>query len=308
MIGVYHSKDLDGYCSGAIMKLKYPDIKLIGMDYGEKYPENLNHEPIIICDMSFPMKDMEEIAKQSNWQLTWIDHHKSAIEDYRKFVGEGETFCNAILQDGIAACEGAWNYFFPDKKMPPVVEFLGTYDTWRKNNKTNDWEFVIMPFQYGMRMKCSSADDFPMELFNEYSYSVGGNNYNSFDKIGNIIKEGDLILKYQSQQNERACKFSAFEIEFEGLRAICLNSGGANSQLFESVYDGTKHDIMIPFVFTGKGWTFSVYSTKENVDCSVIAKKYGGGGHKGAAGFKISDAHWFAETFLFFNQSKKESE
>ena len=30
MTGIYHSRDLDGWASGAIMKLKYPDIKLIG--------------------------------------------------------------------------------------------------------------------------------------------------------------------------------------------------------------------------------------------------------------------------------------
>ena len=27
-----------------------------------------------------------------------------------------------------------------------------------------------------------------------------------------------------------------------------------------------------------------LYTTKDNVDCSLVAKKYGGGGHQGAAG------------------------
>jgi oligoribonuclease NrnB/cAMP/cGMP phosphodiesterase (DHH superfamily) len=295
MIGIYHSKDLDGYCSGAIMKLKYPNIILSGMDYGEEIPANPLREPVIICDMSFSMEDMKKIAEQSDGQLTWIDHHKSAINDFMSFfkydmVGYGEVitvpnFGKVILEDGISACEGAWKYFFPEKEMPPVVEFLGVYDTWRKNHKVNYWDFVIMPFQYGMRQICTGVEDFPMELFNEYSYRVGGN-YSTFDKIGNIIINGANILKYQMQQNERACKFCAFEYEFEGLRAICLNSGGANSQLFASVYDESKHDIMIPFVYTGKHWTYSIYTTKDNIDCSVIAKKYGGGGHKKASGFK----------------------
>lgn len=43
---------------------------------------------------------------------------------------------------------------------------------------------------------------------------------------------------------------------------------------------------MMPFVFTGKKWVFSIYSTHPEIDCSVLAKKYGGGGHKGAAGFQ----------------------
>ena len=39
----------------------------------------------------------------------------------------------------------------------------------------------------------------------------------------------------------------------------------------------------MPFVFDGTQFTISLYS--EVVDVSEIAKKYGGGGHKGASGF-----------------------
>ena len=42
---------------------------------------------------------------------------------------------------------------------------------------------------------------------------------------------------------------------------------------------------MIPFRFDGKEWSYSLYTTKD-IDCSALAKKYGGGGHKKAAGFK----------------------
>jgi nanoRNase/pAp phosphatase (c-di-AMP/oligoRNAs hydrolase) len=30
----------------------------------------------------------------------------------------------------------------------------------------------------------------------------------------------------------------------------------------------------------------SLYSTRDDIDCGAIAKTYGGGGHKGAAGFQ----------------------
>lgn len=284
MIGIYHSKDLDGYCSGAIMRHKYPDIKLIGMDYGQPPFANPNHEEVIICDMSFPMEIMEQISKEANGKLLWIDHHISAINDFNKYCEGKEPFCEAVLDTKHAACELAWLRLFPDKDMPPVVEFLGVYDTWRTDHKVNYWDFVIMPFQYGMRQICSTPETFPMNLFSVYYYIAGGDS--SASPINVILRRGEIILDYQKQQNEKACKFCAFETEFEGLRAICLNSGGANSQLFASVYDESKHDIMIPFVFTGKGWTYSLYTTKENIDCSVLAKKYGGGGHKKAAGFK----------------------
>lgn len=283
MICIYHSKDLDGYCSGAIVKRKYPDAKLVGYDYGQPFPltdeEIMKHE-VIMIDVSLPMPQMFSLALTAK-HLTWIDHHISAINDYNNYPKErtGGENITAILEDGIAACEGGWKYLFPDEFMPDAVSLLGKYDTWRNGDKEK-WDNEIMPFQYGMRMICSSAETFPQELLQWYSVVD--------ERVLEIIHDGKNILSYQKVQNERACKF-AFVFEFEGLRAICLNNGGANSQVFESVYDESKHDIMMPFVFTGKYWTFSMYTTKDEIDCSVIAKSKGGGGHKKAAGFQVKD-------------------
>lgn len=280
MICIYHSRDLDGYCSGAIVKHRYPDCKLIGYDYGQPLELEVTGEPIIMVDVSVPMKTMLKLAQMSNYQFTWIDHHISAIKEYQQFVGDGETFLTAVLEDGIAACEGAWKYFFPDEPMPIAVSLLGKYDTWRNKNKY-DWENASLPFQFGMRQICNSPETFPKELlFSNVGVDI---------IIENIIENGKTILTYQRQQNERACKSASFEFEFEGLKAICLNGGGFNSDVFKSVYDEDKHDVMMPFQFNGKFWTISLYTTKDNIDCSVIAKLKGGGGHKKAAGFQVDD-------------------
>lgn len=275
MICIYHSRDLDGYTSGAIVKRKYPDCKLIGYDYGQPLEIEVTGEPIIMVDVSVPMKTMLKLSQVSNYQFIWIDHHISAIKEYKEFIGEGESFCTAVLEDGIAACEAAWKYLFPNVKMPLAVKLLGEYDTWRNGDKER-WENEILPFQFGMRQICNSPETFPESLLNEDQLQIYG-----------IIETGKAILDYQRQQNERGCK-AAFEFEFEGYKAICLNGGGFNSEAFKSVYDESKHDLMMPFQFNGKFWTISLYTTKD-IDCSVIAKSKGGGGHKKAAGFQVND-------------------
>ena len=42
------------------------------------------------------------------------------------------------------------------------------------------------------------------------------------------------------------------------------------------------------FNYDGKGWNFSLYHAKHrtDLDLSAIAVKYGGGGHRGACGFR----------------------
>lgn len=282
MICIYHNKDLDGYCSGAIVKRKYPDAKLIGYDYGQPFPwEDIPEgEPVIMIDVSLPMPDMYKLAARSK-DFTWIDHHLSAINDFNNYGSGGSEFgIVAVLENGIAACEGGWKYLFPDEQMPTAVKLIGEYDTWRNQDKER-WDNGIMPFQYGMRMICSTPEQFPPALFDDYANITD-------NPVYSIIGTGRSILEYQKMQNERACR-SSFEIEFEGLRAICLNNGGANSQVFDSVYDEAKHDVMMPFFFTGKHWTFSLYTTKNEIDCSAVAKLRGGGGHKKAAGFQLKE-------------------
>jgi|SRR6476660_5459534 len=273
MIIVYHSRDLDGYTSGAILKKKFPEAQLIGYDYGQPLPALLPGEDIILVDVSFSIDDMFRIAAESKL-FTWIDHHISAMTEFYKRKTEAPPQLAVVLYDGLAACELAWNWAFPDKEMPYTVQLLGMYDTWR-NKDPHLWNEQILPFQYGMRTMCHSPESFPTSLFS----------VNDAFEIEDLIQLGKTILSYQDEQNTIAAK-GAFEFSWKGYRVIALNGGGFNSNAFKSVYDPEKHDLMMPFKYNGKFWTFSLY-TEKDIDCSELAKSMGGGGHKKAAGFQI---------------------
>lgn len=46
-----------------------------------------------------------------------------------------------------------------------------------------------------------------------------------------------------------------------------------------------NYPIVAIWVFDGEKYKYSIYSDKSDIDCSKIAERYGGGGHKGASGF-----------------------
>lgn len=77
-----------------------------------------------------------------------------------------------------------------------------------------------------------------------------------------------------------------FETEFEGVKFFAVNLGHCNSEYFKSLPEG-EYDGFMPFSFNGDLFTVSMYS--KTVDVSEIAKKYGGGGHKGASGFQCKE-------------------
>ena len=80
MICFYHSADLDGKCSAAIVKYAFPQSVLYPNDYGDPLPsvEHFNHDTVFIVDIFFPLKKMKEI-KDNVKTLFWIDHHVSSI-------------------------------------------------------------------------------------------------------------------------------------------------------------------------------------------------------------------------------------
>jgi len=262
--------------SGAIVLKKYPDATMIGYDYGQPIPYDQipRNQPVIMVDVSLPMDEMVKMAMHSGRQFTWIDHHQSAISDYEQLKKDSPTQAGYItthLLQGFAACELTWNYFFIEFPMPEAVHLLGQYDTWRNQNQTN-WNMLVVPFQYGMKVfGIADAKEFPQFLLKS--------NYN----ISQIITEGAIALKYQQNIDAQNMQ-NSFELQFEGLKAICCNGAGLGSMAFDSVWDDSKYDLMMPFKFDGNNWSFSLYTTKD-IDCSVLAQKYGGGGHAKASGF-----------------------
>lgn len=275
----YHSSDLDGHCSGAIVKYKYPEAELFPINYNQKFPwEQLDekNDTIIMVDFSLqPFTEMVKLYQIFKDRLILIDHHISTINDLNN--NNLNDKIKGIRKVNEAACELTWQYFFPEREIPEVVKLLGRYDVWDHSNSD------VLPFQYGIRLNVTYPKN--QDLWKAY-FEVSDN----VDIIQKTIEKGKIILEYQKQENEKYAKSCAFEIKFEGYRAICANKLMANSQLFDSVWDSDRHDLMIQFGIRKNGiWTMSFYTKKDNIDCSEIAKKFGGGGHAQAAGASFKD-------------------
>jgi len=272
----FHRADLDGHCSGAIIKHKNPYCKMVGVDYGDILDKESieKNETVFVVDFCFPLEDM--IWLYLNADLIFIDHHKTSMDMLESIPIAGKR------EIGKAACELTWEFLYPDMIHPWSVFALGAYDTWRFSSEiAADQDFMgILPFQYGMRAQADTGPE-NLQLWKDV---LEHNN-----KVLDIIKHGRVILDYEKTQNTKFAAMMAYETTFEGLNIIAMNKPFANSMVFDSVYDPEKHDAMM--LITAKSpddYKYSLYSTKPEIDVSEIAKKYGGGGHKGAAGF-LSD-------------------
>ena len=87
-ICLYHGVDLDGFCSGAIyskyMRERGLPYELIPANYGWKLPwEKFDDVDVTMVDFSLPMNELQKLLNIAK-SVMWIDHHKSAIEEFRE--------------------------------------------------------------------------------------------------------------------------------------------------------------------------------------------------------------------------------
>lgn len=271
----YHKADLDGHCSGEIvrrcLKSNNLDCELIGINYGEPFDMDkfTKLDTVYFVDWTLqPQKLNFDLASKTN--LVIIDHHKTSL-------GLIESPIIGNVDTSLAACELVWKWFNPNCKTPKFITLLGTYDSWRKGD---NWETEVLPFQWGMR----SYNTFPGEEIWDHLFEI---DHLCFD----ITEEGHNILSYQKKMNE-IIMHNSFSFDFEGYKVLAIIGGGGNSQTFESIWDNTKYDIMMSICNRkNELWSISMYTDKPGLDISTVAKKHGGGGHAQACGFQVQDIY-----------------
>ena len=106
----------------------------------------------------------------------------------------------------------------------------------------------------------------------------------NLDQYPDFKKDGDKVRDFLEVANPGS-KFTYFGVgHYVGAdhMAHCCKCNGTGYI--------EPYDLMITFVRRkDKLWNVSLYSTKEDVDCGAICKSFGGGGHKGAAGFQVKE-------------------
>ena len=282
----YHN-DADGKCAGFwirdAIRATNPlePAEFIEMSYEKSFPMDTIRvgEQIYIVDYSVSPDEMRQLLKITT-DVTWIDHHKTAIEKYDVF----EHDIRGLRYDGIAACMLTYCYLFhmTDRGFGEIEPFdiLMTYDAPVFTKLIADWD--VWKFDYG-----DNTRKF-ITAFNCYDFRPESREWDRFFVDGKVkgedemTVEGATMIKYRDGWAKGYLERFGFETEFEGLKCFAVNLGNCNSEYFKSLPEG-KYDAFMPFAFNGEKWTVSMYSTTH--DISDICKKHGGGGHAKAAGF-----------------------
>jgi oligoribonuclease NrnB/cAMP/cGMP phosphodiesterase (DHH superfamily) len=287
----FHHNDEDGRASGAIVRYAlHKNVELFETDYDGKpipWGELDKYDQIVIVDFSFPLEDMQKMANGRTF--TWIDHHKSALTEMEEISRNWD----GLRDISEAACVLTWRYFFPNVKTPRAITLIGDRDIWRWAEKDTG------AFTEGIHAQDTRAENDALwvplleddpELMNE------------------IISEGKRLREIRLASINILVERLGFEVLFEGHRTLAINVNGNGD------YGQRGRDLGYEIVYcyqdqmqNGELFT-SVTMFSKKADVSLIARKYGGGGHENAAGFSFSrgsspfppkaDVKWLSKDLL----------
>lgn len=279
MIALFCHNDMDGQCSGAIAYRELgkihgiKNIKIFVVNYGDELPIFTVEDDIksvYVMDFSFDIDYLEYIISlvgRSN--VIWIDHHISAIKklkDYDDLEG-----LRSIVMSG---CMLTYRYFYPDKFVPMVVNLVEDFDLYL---------FKYGDLTKGFKEWSNYNDTNPTDIIWDKLLT------STWDQLEELSNEGLKFEKIRLYKLYKDIERLGYKTEIEGYKCLKMNltQNDCISDAGDYVLKDSEYDVFWAYSdasINGKVQRTNQLRSKK-IDVSVIADKFGGGGHKYAAGF-----------------------
>lgn len=262
---LYHKNCMDGFAAAYAAWLNFKDkATYIPVNYGEPVPYMPNAESVYILDFSYPRNTLVSLYENLGGELLVLDHHKTAEKELigLPFARFDQTKSGAVM---------AWERFQSEyRPMPEIIAYIQDRDLWQ-------WKLPeSQAVNAALRLQITDYTDF--ETFHQYVLYTC-----TMEAIEQIKTEGAIIVKYEQQIVERLLKQEYRQILSDRTPIWSVNSPILQSEIGHAL--ASEHGLGdVYYEIEGKR-RHSLRSVGE-IDVSEIAKAYGGGGHKNAAGFE----------------------
>lgn len=261
---IYHANCADGFAAAWVVRKYFHGIVDFHPGVYGDTPPDVTGRDVILVDFSYKRPVLEQLVGDAA-SVTILDHHISAQQDLIGLDGAITVFdihrCGAMI---------AWRYYFPNFAAPRLLLHIQDRDLWR---------FVLEGSREIAMGLFSHPYDF--ELWNDFmAYPAA---------LTALRSDGEAIARKQRKDLAellpiitRRLTIAGFDVPAANLPYIYASDAGhilATGEPFAATYFDTP-----------AGRTFSLRSHANGQDVSQIATRYGGGGHRHAAGFCLDHA------------------
>lgn len=287
MVHIFTHNDLDGYAAGYVI------LQTFGKENCEITHLNYEKEPalekvklgdtVYVTDYSFTNDQFRQLLNLvgDDGHVIWCDHHITAINRYQN---EDDLYLEGIRSTKYCGAVLIWCYFndfdTEDIETMPYEQlcerlprYLRVVDAW------DTWKLDSMYREDAEALNTSVVSRLSDDMFEDVA-----------NNLQKYIDTGKQYIDFRNQWSKQFRDKYMFEKILPGelfgtnrkVTAAILNIGCANSTYFGDAFE--KYDVCITMCFNGTFWNVSVYSNRNDINCSLYCEMHGGGGHKGAAG------------------------
>lgn len=258
---LYHANCYDGF-GAAYAAWKYfgDTAKYIPVSYGQPVPQMPDVSEIYIVDFSYPKDVIESLAKKHT--LTILDHHKTAQEALEPLIKPDGFNPRVVFDMNRSGAKITWEYLH--RTPPPLlIEHISDRDL---------WTFKLD----GTKAIHKALVSLPMD-------------FEVWDKLDveKLKVDGAAMERLHDQLVKNICSHSWIG-QVDEYKVPMVNTSMAWSEVGHELLEQNP---TVPFVASFTVMKNSIMwslRSKDDFDVSAVAKKFGGGGHKNAAGFKTT--------------------
>lgn len=255
---LYHANCFDGTGAAyaAWTRLGDENVEYLPVQYGSEPPEMEAGSNIYIVDFSYSKETLQAIRDRAS-TLVVLDHHKTAAEALEGFPG-------AIFDMKKSGAVLAWEYFQEGCLVPTLLEHIQDRDLWT-------W-----------LLKDTKPIMAAMELYKS--------DFRMFDMLSPpaLKRIGESKLQFDQLELDNAakkCVITTFpRTQF---RCAFLNANHLISEVGNRLSTDLDVDFSLSYFIDKSGDVIFSFRSIGGFDVSVLAKSWGGGGHRNASGARV---------------------
>lgn len=278
---IYHGRCCDGFGAALASHQFFKNIDGVNAN-GNKvqyFAASFNRPPppvaglnVLICDFSYKKDQMLKLVAEAK-TLAIIDHHKSAEEDLSVILDQ-----NKVFRMDHSGAYLTWAYFYPLSPMPLLIKYIEDNDIWIKalpNTRELTSYIFSLPFE-----------------FEEYEKLLD-------EKVlmGDILQVAMGMQRQNDLYIKDAVGFTTMKFtQIDGMYffVACVNTSVLKSDIGNQIFNKFENANFSSCYSLSDNSSMSYLSLRsmdDRTDVSKIAVKYGGGGHRNAAGCSLHYNH-----------------
>jgi uncharacterized protein len=297
---IYHGNCADGFTAAYAVWKRFGDAFDYHAGVYQNAPPGVTGRDVVLVDFSYKRETLREMARDARSMLV-LDHHKTTADDlyedlatgdgpavmrmdawsgdltWERHLGnveldqsQGAPFANvyAYFDMNRSGAGIAWDFFHGADTRPKLVKYAEDRDLWR----------FALPFSRAVNAYIF-AHEYTFDAWDSLAAAID-------DDTDGVVRMGVAIEKKHHKDVaelvgalKRRMTIGGHEVWAASLPYTLTSDAGhlmAKGELFAACYWDTP-----------EGRVFSLRSTDEGLDVSMIAKAYGGGGHRNASGFRL---------------------